>query len=275
MLAPSLITTAPRLVVSDMDGTLLDPDGMRVSHRNASALRRAAQAGARVVIATGRPVIWLGPVIDAGFDGTAVCMNGALTYDIRAREVLATAPLKSDSMAAFVAALSERADISVAVERFGTSRHDFWAERSYRHPWTGGTFEKGDRADLLAHPAGKLLVRGQGDSSSLAAAARASAITAGVHNDLSITYSTDDGLIEVAAAGVNKAFALAALAKKWGIEPADVIAFGDMPNDLEMLAWAGHGVAMANAHPDVTAVASEIALHHDEDGVAAVLERWF
>jgi hydroxymethylpyrimidine pyrophosphatase-like HAD family hydrolase len=53
------------------------------------------------------------------------------------------------------------------------------------------------------------------------------------------------------------------------------VAFGDMPNDLEMLTWAGHGVAMGNAHPDVVAVASEIAPHHGDDGVAAVLERWF
>src|SRR4051795_4613430 len=91
--APSTITTAPRLVVSDMDGTLLDLDGMRVSARNARALRRASEAGARVVIATGRPVVWLGPVIEAGFTGTAVCMNGAVTYDIAAGEITAMAPM--------------------------------------------------------------------------------------------------------------------------------------------------------------------------------------
>ncbi len=275
MPTPSLITRTPRLVVSDMDGTLLDADGMRVSARNASALRRAAAAGARVVIATGRPVIWLGPVIDAGFDGTAVCMNGAVTYDIATGEVLSTAPLQAGAMRALVESLSERAEIAVAVERFGTTRHDFWAERSYRHPWVGGKFRTGDRAELLADPAGKLLIRGVGDSRSLARTATASAQAAGVADQLSITYSTDDGLIEVAAAGVNKAFALSALAVQWGIDPADAVAFGDMPNDLEMLTWAGHGVAMANAHPDVTAVASEIAPHHHDDGVAAVLERWF
>jgi Cof subfamily protein (haloacid dehalogenase superfamily) len=275
VLVPSLITQAPRMVVTDMDGTLLDSDGRRVSARNAAALRRAGEAGARVVIATGRPVIWLGPVIEAGFTGTAVCMNGAVTYDIGDGEIISSAPLLPTAMQALVLVLSEIADISLAVERLGTSQHDFWAEHTYSHPWVVGDYQALDRAALLAEPAGKLLIRGTSDSLTLARAAQRSAEEAGVGDQLSITYSTDDGLIEVAAAGVNKGFALARLAEQWGIDAADTIAFGDMPNDLEMLAWAGHGVAMANAHPEVTAIASEIAPHHGDDGVAAVLERWF
>lgn len=276
VLVPSRISQTPRLVVSDMDGTLLDSDGTRVSPRNAAALRRATDAGARVVIATGRPVVWLGPVIDAGFVGTAVCMNGAVTYDIAAGEIISSAPLLPHSMQLFVDALARRAvDFALAVERLGSSLHDFWAEATYDHPWAVGGYQVADRSALLADPAGKLLVRGTGDSSSLARAARASAAEAGVDDQLSITYSTDDGLIEVAAAGVNKGHALERLARSWQIDADDAVAFGDMPNDLELLTWAGHGVAMANAHPDVHAVASEIAPHHGEDGVAAVLERWF
>jgi Cof subfamily protein (haloacid dehalogenase superfamily) len=263
------------MVVSDMDGTLLDSDGVRVSARNAAALRRAGEAGARVVIATGRPVVWLGPVIEAGFTGTAVCMNGAVTYDIGAGEITSSAPLLPSSMRSLVEALAEKAQFTLAVERLGTSLHDFWAEASYRHPWVIGDYQALDRIDLLAEPVGKLLIRGVTDSFTLAAAARASAELAGVADQLSVTYSTDDGLIEIAAAGVNKGYALAKLAEQWGIAAADTVAFGDMPNDLEMLTWAGHGVAMGNAHPDVTAIASEIAPHHGDDGVAAVLERWF
>lgn len=273
--APSLIIHAPRLVVTDMDGTLLDLAGTGVSVRNAAALRRAEEAGARVVIATGRPVVWLGPVIEAGFTGIAVCMNGAVTYDVAAGEIIASAPLLPAAMLALVESLAEQTQFTIAVERLGTSRHDFWAEASYDHPWVTGDYQSMSRADLLAQPAGKLLVRGTADSASLASAARSSAAEAGVADQLSITYSTDNGLIEVAAAGVNKGEALSELARHWGIDRADAVAFGDMPNDLEMLTWAGHGVAMGNAHPDVAAVASEIAPHHGDDGVAAVLERWF
>ena len=262
---------APAMVVSDLDGTLLDHSGATISQRNIDALRRAEEAGARVVIATGRPIWWLGPVIEAGFSGTAVCMNGAVVYDISAGEIIASSPLTPLTMQNFVAALSEQTDaFALAVERLGVTLQACIAEEEYEHPWAFGYVQRADRATLLADPAAKLLVRGTGDSRSLATAARDSGADT-VH----ITYSTDDGLIEVAAAGVNKGSALAELAGRWGIDPSRVVAFGDMPNDLEMLHWAGHGVAMANAHPDLIAIANEVGADHHDDGVAQVLERWF
>lgn len=267
----SSIILPPRLVVTDLDGTLLDASGGRVSGRNADALRRVEEAGARVVIATGRPIWWLSPVIEAGFTGIAVCMNGAVVYDIGAGEVVAASPMAPSAMRSFVAGLEgQTGGFGLAVERLGTSIAECWSEAHYDHPWGIGQFQITDRASLLAEPAAKLLVSGPGDSRSLAVAARAAQV-----DEVAITYSSDAGLLEVAAAGVSKGAALARLAVAWGIEPAEVVAFGDMPNDLEMLHWAGHGVAMANAHPDLLAIASEVAPHHDEDGVAAVLERWF
>ncbi len=259
------------MVVTDMDGTLLDETGDRVSQRNIDALRRAQDAGARVVIATGRPVWWLGPVIEAGFTGTAVCMNGAIVYDIAAEQIIASSPLTAGTMQEFVGSLEQQTDeFAIAVERLGSTIQACLAEEHYDHPWAFGYFHRADRSVLLSEPAAKLLVRGTGDSRSLALAARSAAADR-VH----ITYSTDDGLIEVAAAGVNKGTALAELAAGWGIDSKDVIAFGDMPNDLEMLHWAGFGVAMGNAHPDVAAIATEVGAHHHEDGVAQILERWF
>jgi hydroxymethylpyrimidine pyrophosphatase-like HAD family hydrolase len=59
------------------------------------------------------------------------------------------------------------------------------------------------------------------------------------------------------------------------VAASDVIAFGDMPNDLEMLQWVGHGVAMGNAHPALKDVADEVTATNAEDGLALVLERWF
>ncbi len=264
-------TDAPAMVVTDLDGTLLDESGMKISERNLDALNRAAAAGARVVVATGRPIWWLGPVIEAGFTGIAVCMNGAVVYDVAAGEIIAASPLTSDTMQTFVTGLEEQTDtFSLAVERLGISLQACIAEHDYDHPWAFGYFKRADRAELLAEPAAKLLVRGRGDSRSLALAARAVGA-----EEVSITYSTDDGLIEVAAAGVNKGTALAELAGRWGIDRKDVIAFGDMPNDLEMLHWAGFSVGMGNAHPDVAAIVSEVGAHHHEDAVAQILERWF
>lgn len=258
------------MVVSDMDGTLLNDRGV-VSERTASVLRRADAAGVRVVIATGRPVWWLGPVIEAGFTGIAVCMNGAIVYDIAADEVISASLLAPAPMREFVTDL-ERLEprFSLAIERAGTQLSSCFAEHHYDHPWADGIFQRTTRADLLSEPVAKLLVRGTQGSADLAAHARAAA-----GDRVTVTYSTDDGLIEVAASGVNKGSALDRLALSWGIDPAQVIAFGDMPNDLEMLSWAGHGVAMGNGHTEVHAVANEVIGLHHHDAVAEVLERWF
>jgi len=78
--------------------------------------------------------------------------------------------------------------------------------------------------------------------------------------------------VELSAVGVNKAAALAELCHELGFDAAEVIAFGDFPNDLPMLAWAGRSVAVANAHPDVIDEADEVTASNDEDGVAMVLE---
>ena len=80
-------------------------------------------------------------------------------------------------------------------------------------------------------------------------------------------------LVEISAAGITKAYALAALCEQLEVEPGAVLAFGDMPNDIPMLEWAGRGVAVANAHPDVIEVADEVTQSNDDDGVAVALER--
>ncbi len=79
--------------------------------------------------------------------------------------------------------------------------------------------------------------------------------------------------VEVSAAGVTKAAALEGLCARLGVGAAPVVACGDMPNDLPMLRWAGHSVAVANAHPDVLAVVDEVTLSNNKDGVARVLDR--
>ncbi len=90
-----------------------------------------------------------------------------------------------------------------------------------------------------------------------------------------ITWSSTSSLLEISAAGVTKATTLAVLCEDLGIAPDEVIAFGDMPNDLAMLAWAGTSYAMADAHPTVVAAAAHLAPGHDDDGVARVLASVF
>jgi len=90
-----------------------------------------------------------------------------------------------------------------------------------------------------------------------------------------ITFSTDEGLLEISAPQVTKAAGLMAVAQFYGVPASDVVAFGDMPNDIEMLQWAGLGVAMGNADERVKVAADEITTSNDDFGVARVLERLF
>ena len=95
----------------------------------------------------------------------------------------------------------------------------------------------------------------------------------GIEGD--ITYSTNNGLVEILPLGISKATGVEEIARPLGIGDGEVVAFGDMPNDVPMLLRAGHGVAMANAHPEAVAAANEVTSSNTEDGVARVLERWW
>jgi HAD superfamily hydrolase (TIGR01484 family) len=139
------------------------------------------------------------------------------------------------------------------------------------HAWLNPDNTEVSLDDLLSAPAVKLLIRKAGARSDDMAAVLAKHV--GVEGD--ITYSTNNGLIEVVPLGISKATGVEDVARPLGIAADDVVAFGDMPNDVPMLQWAGHGVAMGNAHPDALAVANEVTAANTDDGLARVLERWW
>jgi hydroxymethylpyrimidine pyrophosphatase-like HAD family hydrolase len=127
--------------------------------------------------------------------------------------------------------------------------------------------------ELLVQPAVKLLLK-LGAQAGPWLADEFTAQVAGCLAGLAeATHSSPGGRVEVSALGVTKAAGLAWVADRLGVAAEEVVAFGDMPNDLPMLAWAGRGVAMANGHPAVLALADDVTGHHDADGVAAYLER--
>jgi hypothetical protein len=260
-------------VATDLDGTVVRTDGT-MSDRTVAALRAAQDAGATVVFVTGRPPRWMRPIAErTGHAGLAVCANGALVYDLSREEVVQSFPLSTE--VALEIALRLRGALpgaAFAVE----SPAGFAREPGYLVRFDVGDHGVGELEQLLdaaADGAVKMLVRvGEGDGpdvDALLAAARE------VLGDLAeVTHSTPTGppLLEVSAPGVSKATTLARLAAERGLTAADVVAFGDMPNDLPMLAWAGLSVAVANAHPEVLAAADHVTRSNDDDGVAYVLE---
>ena len=259
-----------RLVATDLDGTVLRRDGS-VSPRTVAALRAAEDSGVMVVVATGRPPRWMRPVADAlGHTGIAVCSNGAVVYDLHTDEILEHTPISRDVILAVANAVRAAVpEVAFAVE---TRDAGFGREASY--PVAGDVdVELGEiRVDSLDQLASddviKLLIQhGTLDADGLLEAARE--VAGGLAE---LTHSSQTGLLEISATGVTKAATLARIAERHQISADDVVAFGDMPNDLPMLAWAGRAYAMANAHPEVLAAADHRAPSNDEDGVAQVVE---
>lgn len=206
-----------------------------------------------------------------------VCANGAVIYDSATDRVVSARTLSVDALAT-LAEVARRVipGAGLAVERIGERAHDtatpqFVSSPGYEHAWLNPDNTEVSLDDLLSAPAIKLLIRKAGASSADMVAELAKYV--GLEGD--ITYSTNNGLVEVIPLGFSKATGVDEIARPLGITNADVVAFGDMPNDVPMLLRAGLGVAMGNAHPDALAAADEVTTPNTDDGVARVLERWW
>ncbi|MFD8978350.1 Cof-type HAD-IIB family hydrolase [Streptomyces sp. NPDC059564] len=266
-------TPAPRLIATDLDGTLLRDD-KSVSHRTIAALAAAEEAGIEVFFVTGRPARWMDVVSDhVHGHGLAICANGAAVVDLHAgREFVEVRALPRATALTVVETLRKAAPgTSFAVERTTGINYEPAYPPFFQDP--GATVAT---AEKLLHeepedtaPVLKLLAHHPelAPDEFLALARSAAGAYA------SITRSSPTALLEVSGLGVSKASTLARCCAERGISPAEVVAFGDMPNDIEMLRWAGTSYAMGNAHPDVIAAASGRTVANNEDGVAVVIER--
>ena len=197
-----------------------------------------------------------------------ICANGALVYDLHAETVLDRFLLEPQLALRVVGLLRQR----LPAVAFAVERHESYAhEERYRMRWESAAVETVPTAeDLLTEPIAKLLARDETSTGDQMLAAAREAL-----GDLvAVTHSNPrDCLLEISAPGVTKASTLALLAGRLGIGADGVLAFGDQPNDLPMLAWAGHAYAMGGSHPEVVAAVPRRTGSVDEDGVAAVLEQ--
>jgi Cof subfamily protein (haloacid dehalogenase superfamily) len=255
-----------RLAATDLDGTLLRSDGT-LSDRTRAAARRAAAAGIEVVLVTARGprTVWE-LAAELGTGTAAICSNGAIVLDLTARRIRRLRTLESEVALELVRGLRERLPgILFAVEREAFAHEPGFAAWNVTPP---ADTRVALAEELLAEPPTKLILRhADHELDAVAAVARE---LAGQRASVSVS---GEWVVEVSPAGVNKAAALAELCEELDILAEDVVAFGDHLNDLPMLAWAGRGIAVANAHPDVVEAADELTASNDDDGVAVVLER--
>jgi Cof subfamily protein (haloacid dehalogenase superfamily) len=262
-----------RLVASDIDGTLVRSDGS-LSPRTTGVLARLHERGVPVILVTGRPVRWLRPLYDQMVEPLpAICANGAVIYDPVNDKILRAASLSVELLLDVTAKLREAVpDVTLAVEV--EDGRSFWYEENWPLHWD--TEHEAVRVltapeDLTSVPAVKLLARSANHDPD----EFVELVSQMLGSVVEATHSSTSALVEISAAGVTKAAGLAWVCERDGVDAAEVVAFGDMPNDLPLLTWAGRSVAMGNAHPAVKVVADEVALSNDDDGVAVYLEKLF
>ncbi|UZX01384.1 HAD family hydrolase [Arthrobacter sp. CDRTa11] len=260
-----------RLVASDIDGTILGHDG-KISDRTVRAFHACRNAGVELVFVTGRPPRWLHPLEEQlGHTGTVICSNGAVVWDLEADQLVSARTLGIESVMEVRRIIKElRPTAKFAAETL-TGFHlepGFIQNASsellseYTPAALAETLAQDDEVvKFLA-----IVHEGTPDEFLAEVAPAVAHLAAATHS------SPGASMLELSLPGVNKAVTLAEYAASLGIDAADVVAFGDMPNDIEMLRWAGHGYAMASGHPEAIRAAGQQAPHFDDDGVAQVLE---
>lgn len=259
----------PRLIATDCDGTLLRSDGS-VSPYTRDVLAELARTGLPTILVTARPPRWMDELADLGVTGLALCGNGAFTYDLGRREIVAHRSMAAALVGEILVDLRrELSDIALATESLrGFAREPHFERASGRDDgqWLVGTVE-----ELSTVDAGKILVR----HPSLHTEELTTLVEGVVGDRAEVSHSGAVRMTEIVPAGVTKALALAEWCEEQApqIEAEVVWAFGDMPNDLPMLTWSGVAHAVANAHPDVLAVADHVIPRNDDDGVARTLAK--
>ncbi|SMX67554.1 hypothetical protein BI49514_00473 [Brevibacterium iodinum ATCC 49514] len=254
------------LVASDIDGTLL-LNWKPISTATIDAIHRCQDAGIPFVLVTGRPMRWLAPIAEQIPDlGRVVCLNGAVVYDIASQSVIDAHTIDSQTLAEITAAVRvDHPDARFAYETLNGGFID-------REFVTGRPREAriiDDVSELAGEDVVKVLVRlATSDSQAMH-----DLIDPLVDGTCHASFSEpDNGLVELAPFGITKAKTLSDLCDHLGVARSQVMAFGDMPNDIEMLSWAGHGVAMGNALGSVKAIAAAVTEAVDDDGVARYLD---
>jgi Cof subfamily protein (haloacid dehalogenase superfamily) len=261
-----------RLIASDLDGTLLNKE-WKISSRNVQAVRQAVTRGVKVTLATGRmAAATRGYARELGLDVPLITYHGALIEQALSGEILYRKVVPVELAAEIVESLLQR---RIHTQVFLKDR--VFVQKANEHSAAYGKMaglqvEEADVLKLLEkEPEGveKILCIGEKD------------ILQELGQELKAVYgqklhftSSSFQFLDMLHPEVNKGTALRALAEQWGIEAEEVMALGDSLNDKEMLVFAGLGVAMANAHPELKEIADYITGPYWEDGVAQAIEKF-
>lgn len=284
---PGDATWQPKLVALDIDGTLLrwmdspatgsegvsGVPGEELSDKVRDAVRRAYEAGAHVVLSSGRSahsMTGIADLLGLPAEGAErlwiVASNGAVVLRYPPLDVVHEETFEARTAVEKI--LERRPNVLVAVENRGIG---------YRmnRPFPAGELGGGENLiatveEMVAEPVSRVIIR---DPDATPEDFLELGRELGLHGiDYVVGYTA---WLDLTPVGVSKASGLAYVCDELDLEPADVLAIGDGRNDIEMLEWAGRGVAMGNAPDEVQAIADAVTAHVADDGAALELSRWF
>jgi Cof subfamily protein (haloacid dehalogenase superfamily) len=271
------VTFAPRLVALDIDGTLyanmpqtgaVDEVITPAVH---DAVQRAADAGAHIVLATGRSAFSITPVLHQlglprkGDQSLTVASNGSVIFSYPPLDVLQTVTFDASEIVRML--LEHVPDAAVAVEEIGVG---YRINRHFPEGEITGEMTLQTVDELIAEPVTRVIIRDPHSSEEEFVELAEKIGLQGTNYFIGWT-----AWLDIAPEGVSKASGLADVADQLGVAQEDVLAIGDGRNDLEMLQWAGRGVAMGQAPLEVQEAADDVTATVHDDGVAHELSRWF
>jgi Cof subfamily protein (haloacid dehalogenase superfamily) len=267
----------PRLVALDIDGTLFANEPSTglveetVSPDVVAAVRRAYAAGAHVVLATGRSTFGITHVWDQlglplnGAQVLAVASNGSVTFRYPPVEVRSTVTFDASAIVRML--MAEVPHAAVAVEEVGVG---YRLNRPFPDGEITGEMRLESVEELVAEPVTRVIIRDPHSSEEEFVELAEKLGLSGTNYFIGWT-----AWLDIAPEGVSKASALAEVAESLGVARSEVLAIGDGRNDVEMLRWAGRGVAMGQAPLEVQEAADDVTETVANDGVARELARWF
>ncbi len=268
----------PRLVALDIDGTLLIPhpeNGFsddEVTPAVRAAIDRAHAAGAHIVLASGRAPLGMSQVLqhldmprEVGTPVLGVASNGAVTFSFPPLKVVSEVTF--DARDAVLAVLEHVPAAAVAIEEHGVG---YRVNRHFPRGELDGEMILTPIEEMIAKEVSRVIIRDPDSTSEDFVSLAAKLGLQGTNYFIGWT-----AWLDLAPEGISKASGLAEVADRLGIDRSDVLAIGDGRNDIEMLEWAGRGVAMGQAPDEVKEIADAVTASVNEDGCALELDHWF
>lgn len=261
----------PKLLAIDLDGTVFNSKGI-ISKKNKQMIRKLESLGVQIVIATGRGLQSATNVMnEIGIKGHIVGLNGASISQVEERKVLNMSEIPY-SLINTVMAIGDHSEINIYLNSVDSTYLILRDSKLYRYFGINKEFIIINVDNVKAMEIEDITI------SKILFSSKNSKLLAKCYKNLSglnleVVYP-DTFCIEITLKGINKASGLMFLSQHLKIPAQDMIAIGDSENDLSMIKYVGHGIAMGNAMDSVKKVADEIIKTNDEDGVAEAIEKF-